>query len=357
MRNLVLAAAAFVLPLAPLGAAPGAPPVRSTTVDPLDAPAVPTRLATSTQLSGIGLAGKRMVAVGIRGLVITSDDDGATWVQRPAPVSSDLLAVHFPTPAHGWVVGHDGVVLHSADGGASWTKQLDGRQTAAMLKAHFGKLAAGGDATAGRLLEETKLSYESGPEQALLDVWFEDARRGFVVGSFGTLLGTTDGGKTWQSWVEKVDSEEALHLNAIRAVGGQLYVASERGIVFRLDRARERFIATNTGYTGSFFTLAAAGDAVLAGGLRGTLYRSGDAGASWQKVESGQAASVTGAAVTSGRRVVLVGQNGSLLLSENGGASFAVRRVPRPAVLSGVVERAGRVVVVGFNGVQQVPLK
>ena len=31
------------------------------------------------------------------------------------PVSSDLVAVAFPTPQQGWAVGHDGVILASAD--------------------------------------------------------------------------------------------------------------------------------------------------------------------------------------------------------------------------------------------------
>jgi photosystem II stability/assembly factor-like uncharacterized protein len=343
----------LLLAVLALPAGAGTQPTR----DPLDAPAAPTRLAASTQLSGVTQAGNRLVAVGIRGLIVTSDDGGATWSQRPAPVSSDLLAVHFPTPALGWAVGHDGVVLHSADGGVSWVKQFDGRQAAQQLTAHFKRLADGGDKVAARLLEDTRLNYENGPEQALLDVWFEDAQHGFVCGSFGTLFATSDGGKTWQSWVEKVEADNALHLNAIRGVGDDIYIASEKGIVFRLDRARQRFVRTDTGYAGSFFTLAGNGGIVLAGGLRGTAYRSADRGKTWQKLDTGTNASITGAAARHDR-LMLVSQNGSLLVSDDAGASFRRLRVPRPSVLSGIVQSApGKAVVVGANGVQQVALQ
>lgn len=328
------------------------------TKDPLDVPAAMTRLTTTTQLSGIARAGKRLVAVGIRGLIITSDDEGARWTQRQAPVSSDLLAVQFPTPASGWIVGHDGVILHSADGGAHWVKQFDGRQAAAQLTSHFKARAEGGDANAKRLLGEMALNYESGPEQALLDLWFEDDQHGFVCGSFGTLLATSDGGKTWQSWIENVEFGSLLHLNAIRSVGAGVFIASEKGIVFRLDRARKRFVPSDTGYKGSFFSLAAAGDTVIAGGLRGTAYRSTDGGKSWAKRDTGLIASITGATAAAEGPVYMVSQNGSLLISDNGGESFRSVRVPHPTVLSGVVRAAdGKLVVVGYSGVQLVPLK
>lgn len=352
MRQITFAALAAFFFFSVAHAAP------ETAKDPLDVPAAVTKLTTSTQLSGIAQAGKRLVAVGIRGLIITSEDDGATWTQRPAPVSSDLLAVHFPTSAHGWIVGHDGVVLHSQDGGKSWVKQLDGRQAATLLTQHFKKLADAGDENGKRLLGEMQLNYESGPEQALLDVWFEDEKNGFVCGSFGTLLATTDGGKTWESWVERIDYGTLLHLNAIRGVGSNIYIASEKGIVFRLDRDKKHFVPTETGYAGSFFTLAGAGETVIAAGLRGSVYRSSDAGKSWEKRDTGLIASVTGAASTGAGRILLVSQNGSLLVSEDRGSQFRALRVPRPTVLSGVVQStSNKAVVVGVTGVQLVPLQ
>lgn len=352
MRYLIILAAACSLSFAPAKAAP------DIFKDPLDVPSSPTRLTTTTQLSAVTLAGKRLVAVGIRGLIITSDDNGASWVQRQSPVSSDLLAVHFPNQHQGWAVGHDGVILHSADKGQSWTRQFDGRVAATQLHAHFAALAASGDAGAKRLQEEMKLNYADGPEQALLDVWFSDALNGFVCGSFGTILATNDGGKTWQSWIERVESASLLHLNTLRGIGSDIYIGSEKGIVFKLDRARQRFVPLQTGYAGSFFSLAGQGATVVAGGLRGSAYRSGDAGKSWTKIETGLLGAVTAADSPGAGRVLLVSQGGDLLLSTDGGLSFKPQPVTRPSLFSGVVQAANnKVVLVGLRGVQQAGIK
>ena len=74
--------------------------------DVLDVPAVKSALAAKTLLVGVTLAGKRIVSVGQRGHIVYSDDQGKSWTQASVPVSSDLLAVHFPTPQKGgpWVM-------------------------------------------------------------------------------------------------------------------------------------------------------------------------------------------------------------------------------------------------------------
>ncbi len=326
--------------------------------DPLDVAAPATHLITSTPLSGIAAAGNRLISVGVRGLIITSEDAGTTWVQRGSPVSSDLLAVNFPTALQGWAVGHDGVVLHSEDGGKNWNKQFDGRMAATQLIARFQKLVDGGDESSKHLLQDMKLNYENGPEQALLDVWFEDAQHGFICGSFGTLLSTADGGKSWQSRIEDVEYGELLHFNAIRSDGKNIYIASEKGIVFRFDRERKRFVPVQTGYQGSYFTLAIDGDTVVAAGLKGNAYRSVDAGKTWSKIDTGVMSTLTAAASAGRGRMLLTSQAGNLLISDDAGRNFKSIRVPRPTLLSGVVPTGtDNVVVVGLSGVQQVKLK
>ncbi|TWJ11095.1 WD40/YVTN/BNR-like repeat-containing protein, partial [Geobacter argillaceus] len=101
--------------------------------DVLDTPAAKSSHAAQTLLTSVTLAGTRVVGVGQHGHIVYSDDRGKNWTQSTVPVSSDLLAVHFPSAQKGWAVGHDGVVLHSSDGGANWVKQFDGRAAAQVL--------------------------------------------------------------------------------------------------------------------------------------------------------------------------------------------------------------------------------
>src|SRR5690606_13540205 len=68
-------------------------------------------------------AGDRVVAVGDRGHIIYSDDEGQHWRQAETPTSVLLTAVCFADAEHGWAVGHDAVVLGTRDGGATWVLQ------------------------------------------------------------------------------------------------------------------------------------------------------------------------------------------------------------------------------------------
>lgn len=331
--------------------------------DPLDVPAMKLkRQLASTQMSAVTRAGERLVAVGIRGLVLVSDDGGKQWTQASVPVASDLLAVNFPTAKDGWVVGHDGVVLHTRDGGNTWEKQLDGRIAQKLLTAHFQSLVASGNAEAQRYLQDTQLNYESGPEQALLGVWFRDALHGFVCGSFGTLLATSDGGLTWESWVENVEGVEGnipLHLYAISGTRKGVMMASEKGIVFRLDEDRKRFVAMHTGYAGTLFGLLETGDAVLAVGLRGTAYRlKGEDANRWENVATGATRAITAGTSLPDGQALLVTVSGQILSTRDGGEHFQMIPVTRPMSYAGVAAAGqGSVVVVGNNGVRTIPLR
>src|SRR5512134_1741428 len=233
-----LAAVAMLLP-----AAAGAAEFK----DVLDTPAAASALAPMGLLNGLALAGKRVVAVGQRGHVVYSDDAGRTWVQARVPVSSDLVAVTFPTPSKGWAVGHDGVVLHSADAGATWTRQLDGRGAGAAMEAWYtAEAAKGGLGTpeqAAKWVEEAKRFAAQGAENPFLDVWFENEQTGYVIGAFNLILRTNDGGKTWEPWLHRSDNPKALHLYAIRPAGGELYITGEQGLLLRFDARDGRFRA------------------------------------------------------------------------------------------------------------------
>lgn len=327
--------------------------------DPLDVPApMLKRQLVSTQMQSVTRAGDRLVAVGLRGLILFSDDGGKQWTQAIVPVASDLTDVHFPTAKDGWAVGQDGVVLHTRDGGRTWEKQLDGRMARKLLTEHFQALVDRGHDEMKRYLQDTRLNYESGPEQALLSVWFTDALHGFAGGSFGTLLATSDGGATWQSWVENVEADIPPHFYAIRGTQHGVLIASEKGIVFRLDPDRKRFVAMSTGYTGTFFSLLETGDAVFAMGLRGTAYRLKGKDAKWEKIETGVSGSITASTSLPGGGALLALQTGQLLLTRDGGDSFRVVPVDRPMSYAGIAAAdSDTAVVAGSSGVRAVPLR
>lgn len=324
--------------------------------DPVDTPAAVQPSVGSAMLAGISRAGPRLVAVGARGVIAVSADEGRAWVQAPSPVSSDLVAVQFVDAERGWATGHDGVVLRSVDGGRSWSKLTDGRQSRAPMTTFYAHRIAQGDAAAVAAVKLLEANGGADGDLPWLSLWFENEHAGFIVGPFGMIAATTDAGRTWQPWIDRIDNPEALHLNAIRRVGSELYIAAEKGVVFRLDRGQGRFVRLDTGYEGTFFGITGDARRVLAFGLRGTCYQSTDSGASWQRVDTGLSNGVAAGAVLNDGRVVLAGQGGQLAVGA--GSRFATVPIARPMPVTDVLAlSADRLVLVGLRGSTVMALK
>lgn len=350
-RLLAAGALAVVAPVA--GAAAGE-------VEPSGRPAIVARDATQSVLLSLTRAGRRLVAVGERGIVLLSDDDGRTWRQARVPVSVTLTAAAFPTDKRGWAVGHYGVVLHSEDGGENWVRQLDG-VAAARGVLDAAQAAAGaarpGDALVQRRLAEARQLAKDGPDKPFLDLYFENDRRGFVVGAYNLMFGTEDGGRSWQYLGDRLDNPKGNHLYAIRARGSELYLAGEQGLVLRSGDGGRSFARVNTPYKGSYFALAVlpGGDVVLAG-LRGNAYRSADRGASWEKLEVPAPVSFSALTVAGDGSLLLANQAGQLFRSRDGGRTLQPLPAPPLPPVNGIEPLPdGALLLAGLRGIVKVP--
>ncbi|WP_418320145.1 WD40/YVTN/BNR-like repeat-containing protein [Piscinibacter sakaiensis] len=345
-------ALAFALTIAAAVAMAIAAPTEPAAIDVLDAPALKSPLAPQALINGLALAGARVVAVGQRGHVLLSDDQGKSWRQASVPSSSDLVAVTFPSPQQGWAVGHDGVVLRSDDAGVSWTRVLDGKSAAALMLDHYKRTAddMADVKLAEAMVAESERFAAQGAENPFLDIAFEDANNGWLVGAFGLIFRTTDGGASWQPMLHAADNPRALHLYAVRAVGGEVYIAGEQGLLLKLDRTAAgggRLRALELPYKGTLFGITGNTQALLVHGLRGTVLRSTDAGSNWQAVPTGLQVGLTGSSVGSDGRIVIVSQAGHVLVSDNDGASFRPATIERPMPAAAVVAAGKHTVLVG----------
>ncbi|TBR39416.1 MULTISPECIES: WD40/YVTN/BNR-like repeat-containing protein [Dyella] len=324
--------------------------------DVLDTPADMSPLAARGLLNDLAVAGQRMIAAGQRGHIVYSDDHGASWKQARVPVSSDLVALSFPTPALGWAVGHDGVVLHTTDGGLNWSLQMDGRRTGPLMleqiRARAAKGELGDKAQADKLVDEVGHTAAQGAENPFLGVWFADAQHGFVVGAFNVIFETTDGGQHWVSWFDRTDNPDRLHLYAVHGIGTDVYITGEQGLVLKLDREAGRFHALETPYKGTYFGIAGTTDAVVVYGLRGNAYRSTDGGSHWSPVDTGVQDSITGGSSFGAQGLALVSQSGTVLFSRDGGEHFVSHRPAKPAPASAVAVSGDVIVTVGAKGVR-----
>lgn len=338
----------MLVPAACCGAAPVA--------DPLERPAMHSRRADAALLLDIARAGKRLVAVGERGTVLLSDDDGRSWRQAgQVPVAVSLTRVTFLSANSGWAVGHAGVVLASDDGGETWSRRLDGRNAAAAaLDAAREALAREPNPANQHALQEAERLVADGPDKPFLDLHFTTPRRGFVVGAYGIIFRTEDGGRTWQPWMSHLENPKGYHLNAIAAVEEVLYIAGEHGLMLRSTDGGEHFSTLELPYEGSFFTVAPDGRKVVVGGLRGNAFVSEDQGKSWKRLAVAVPVSLAHVAPLSGGGLLFINQAGQAL---HGGAEGArpLRLPPLPPLTAAVEAADGAIVAATYRGPRRLP--
>ncbi|MEX3777029.1 WD40/YVTN/BNR-like repeat-containing protein [Pseudomonas sp. MYb118] len=324
LRKFALLATALSL----LGSAVGSAPVLAAAAPASEVVySVESAKASKNLMLDVVHAGKRLVAVGDRGHILYSDDQGTTWTQAKVPTRQLLTSVYFVDDKHGWAVGHDAQILASEDGGATWNKQFE-------------------DLTR---------------ESPLLDVWFQDVDNGFAVGAYGNLMATTDGGKHWEDASDRLDNEDQYHLNAIAAVkDAGLFIVGEQGSMFRSADWGQTWEKLEGPYEGSLFGVIGTSQAntLLAYGLRGNLYRSTDFGSTWEQVELKAARGalefgLSGATLLDDGSIVIVGNGGSVVRSTDDGETFSVFNRPDRISVSAVTAAGnGNLILAGQGGVR-----
>lgn len=278
---------------------------------------------------------QRAIMVGERGHILVSESR-TDWRQiGNVPTRSTLTAVT-AVGDRVWAVGHDGVILHSADGGLNWALQRRQEWTPPA---------------------EDDLDRDPRFGAPLLDVYFTDEDSGFAIGAYSLILRTDDAGATWtqvqlsgtgskatqddaegddeetadQNWMFSdeelaLDEEDDPHLNGIvRTPSGQLFIVAERGSAFRSRDGGTTWERLSLPYDGSMFGILSLGEGrLLAYGLRGNVLESRDDGANWAAVETGTTLSLLGGAALPDGGAVIVGANGVVLHRPDANSAFSL---------------------------------
>lgn len=311
-------------------------------------PAVLSRQAAQSVMLGAAHAGARIVAVGERGIILLSDDNGQRWQQAGAPVSVTLTAVRFADAHNGVAVGHAGVVLTTSDGGVHWQRVLDGQRLAALA------LEAAKNSTDTLALRDAERLVADGADKPLLDVCLLGAGRILAVGAYGIAFASEDNGRTWTPWMDRIPNPKGMHLNTVRANGDTILLGGERGLALLSTDGGRSFRPLNVPYQGSFFTaeLSSPNDLLLAG-LRGNAWRSADAGRSWRQLASPMPVSITASTIRADGATVLANQAG-MLLNVQGDALVPANAAPMPPLNGVLALHDGGLLALSIQGIKPV---
>ena len=162
------------------------------------------------------LSADKAIVVGYAGKILLTTDGGQSWQVKDSGTDAALYSIAFPDDQNGWISGQDGIMLHSKDGGETWQQQdsqmgdsifglsfIDAnRGWAAADRATYLKTTDGGESWTSGYIQPSLEGVGANATLALVDpifydVQFIDENTGWIVGEFGKIYHTTDGGQNW----------------------------------------------------------------------------------------------------------------------------------------------------------------
>jgi photosystem II stability/assembly factor-like uncharacterized protein len=214
------------------------------------------------------------LAIGLAGAIVATSDAGRSWQKRTSPTTENLTDIQM-VGDEGWISGFDGIILHTADGGKTWTRQ------------------------------------ESGVTLSIETLYFLDAQNGWAGGWAGLVLHTTDGGKKWQ---------------VVKIPGATWSLSS---IAFQ--NAKDGWIS----------------------GFAGQLFRTKDGGANWEAKASGYSGWLTSIAFDGANRGWITTDDG-FLMSADGGETWKPQATETQFFLNKLLRASGSAWALGpFGMVKQ----
>lgn len=302
-------------------------PVQGQAKESLQIPALRSSIASKTLLTDSVRLSDRVVAVGSNGVILYSKD-GVNWMQAQVPTQVLLTTVFFIDDREGWAAGHDTLILHTTDGGESWTIQYEDPIT-------------GGDLP-----------------KPILDIYFKDKQHGWAIGAFSLMLETQDGGATWETvdtselydLLESLDAEPEANFNAFYPFEDGFFIVGELGTLLYYRTTPEapeggEAPAADAGSQSAAETAAATG--TLAEGES-----AGDSVGPWRVFESPYAGSFFGVKRLRNGEILIYGLRGHLFRTARLGDPWVqIDTGGRTANINDVIELAsGAVIAVGAGG-------
>ncbi len=268
--------------------------------------------------------------VGGNGAVMRTSNGGASWVSQGNPLRTTPflgLSIAFTDAMTGVIAMNNGSMLRSTDGGFTWDLLPRSGYALRMLRvAPDGSLWGCG--SVGVIARSTNggaswTTMNSGVTTVLYDITFPDASTVIAAGGAGVILRSTDGGQQWNSVtaplstdIISMDFADANHGLAVQLPkyllrttdGGQSWSDTSFAVN---EFTQVRFAGNNTGW--------------LLSNSPGSVFKTTDAGASWNFVEVERPRRTTMYSVYSfnDSEALLVGTGGAIFMTGDGGATWS----------------------------------
>jgi photosystem II stability/assembly factor-like uncharacterized protein len=239
--------------------------------------------------------------VGELGRIIRTTDGGQSWIRQDAGTKRPFLAISCLDSKTAWIAGKEGIVFATKDGGDTWT------------------------------------SLTTGSTRHIFAIEFPNAERGHGVGDFGTMVHTEDGGKTWTTSrvPENVTLPESALDTGVEPGDVNLYgisygdpdhvwVVGEFGTVMASSDGGRTWVQQHTPVESTLFGVRFLDvNRGFAVGIDSTILATTDGGATWKALTAPISQRSYYDIMVRGQNGWIVGDSGTMLKTTDGGATWA----------------------------------
>jgi len=200
------------------------------------------------------LSADRAIVIGYRGKILETPDSGRTWNVVRSPTDRGLYSIRFADAQNGWICGQAGLILVTKDGGKTWTEQTSNTDTylfavypvsathvyAVGDKSTLDETTDGGTTWKPRKIAQGREGISADIALAVqdpifYDVEFANEQNGWIVGEFGTIKHTSDGGKTWVEQQDSLLGAGIVDIFDLPTLFGVHFVNNQEGVAAGLE--------------------------------------------------------------------------------------------------------------------------
>lgn len=163
---------------------------------------------------------------------------------------------------------------------------------------------------------------------------FVDASRGWVVGAFGTIFRTTDGGRTWQPQVSKT-TQQIYDVDFVDAAHG--WAVGRSGLILRTTDGGDTWTQQTSGVDKHLFSV----DFVdpkrgVAVGDWGAVVTTSDGGQTWEDRTLAEDIILNDVAMVDGERGWIAAELGTVFTTQDGGRTWTTQATGVDKTLFGI---------------------
>jgi photosystem II stability/assembly factor-like uncharacterized protein len=276
------------------------------------------------------------LVVGENGVILKTIDGGDSWTRKATGLTNETLrGVQLFNSGFGYIVGGSTtnpaeapIILKTYDYGDNWTEQTNHPTDRNLYAVFFLNEALGWACGRAATIIQTSTggnpwiwSKQPDPASYFLDIYFTDASNGWAVGYAGWIYHTINGGISWGPqtfpYTPKSKLESVYFVDASTG-----WIVGERGDIVKTTNGGGTWIAQNSGTSNWLYSVHFFNQNVgWTVGRYATIKYTTDGGTTWVSQDSSHAGTNTLASVFFIDHKIgwAVGQNGIILKTWTGG--------------------------------------